>query len=206
MSLSARLSQGAGLLILGGILLSGGLALGADEPPLSKQLTDLGRQALAQGAAPTAQTFFQKALQLDPTNQDAARGLAESKKRGRDSVVRVALQEPGEAQAPPAGAMAPPAPPAPAPPDQPAPAADTRATLEQHEAAEHLVRQQLTNDVEQRLQAARELMTAGQPEAALNALRLAQNVVRSATNVSEADRLRLDRRVQAQFLSAVQAE
>ncbi|HZW33699.1 MAG TPA: hypothetical protein VFF52_23460, partial [Isosphaeraceae bacterium] len=89
MSLTARLSRGAGLLILGGAVLSGASALGGDEPPLSKQLTDLGRQALAQGAAPTAQTFFQKALQLDPTNQDAARGLAESKQRGRDAVVRV---------------------------------------------------------------------------------------------------------------------
>jgi hypothetical protein len=33
-------------------------------PPLPVQLVDLGRQALAQGAAPAAQTFFQKALQL----------------------------------------------------------------------------------------------------------------------------------------------
>src|SRR5262245_10751418 len=184
MSLTARLSHGAGLLLLGGAVLSGGFALGAEEPPLSKQLTDLGRQALAQGAAPTAQTFFQKALQLDPANQDAARGLAESKRRGKDSVVRVALQEPADAQAPPAGATAPPAP-APAPPDQPAPAspAEPRSTIEQTESAEHLARQQLTNDVEQRLQAARELMNAGQPEAALSALRLTQNVVRSATNV-----------------------
>src|SRR5262245_32329872 len=205
MSLTARLSHGAGLLLLGGALLSGGSALGAEEPPLSKQLTDLGRQALAQGAAPTAQTFFQKALQLDPTNQDAARGLSESKKRGKDSVVRVALQEPADAQAPPAGATAPPVP-APAPPDQPAPPADTRSTLEQTEAAEHLARQQLTNDVEQRLQAARELMNAGQPEAALSALRLTQNVVRSATNVPEADRQRLERRIQAQLISTVQAE
>jgi hypothetical protein len=40
----------------------------------------------------------------------------------------------------------------------------------------------------------------------LNALRLTQNVVRSATDVSDADRAKLDRRIQAQLLSTVQAE
>ena len=45
-----------------------GPRVGAEELSLSKQLTDLGRQARAQGAAAMAQTFFQKALRLDPTN------------------------------------------------------------------------------------------------------------------------------------------
>ena len=164
------------------------------EPSLPLQLVDLGRQALAQGAAPTARTFFQKALQLDPTNKAAARGLEESK-RAAGAIVRVALQEPADAQAP----AAPPL-------DQPATLPDTGATLEQTEAAESLTRQQLTNDVEQRLQAANELLRMGQPEAALNVLRLTQNLVRSATNVPEADRLRLDRRIQSQLISTVQAE
>jgi tetratricopeptide (TPR) repeat protein len=163
-------------------------------PSLPWQLVDLGRQALAQGAAPTAQTFFKKALQLDPTNKAAARGLEESK-RAAGAIIRVALQGPADAQAPAASPL-----------NQPATLPDTRATLEQSEAAENLTRQQLTNDVEQRLQAANELMRMGQPEAALNALRLTLNVVRSATNVPEADRLRLDRRIQSQLISTVQAE
>jgi hypothetical protein len=183
--------------MLGGVLLSGATTFGAEDPPLSKQLADLGRQALAQGAAPTAQTFFQKALQLDPQNAAAARGLAETK-RLQSSVVRVAFQEPAR----PATTPPPPAPAA----GQPALPADTKATLEQTEASETLARQQLTNDVDQRLSAARELLNAGQPEAALNALRLAQNVVRSATNVPESDRTSLDRRIQAQLISTVQAE
>ncbi len=66
-------------------------------PSLPSQLVNLGRQALAQGAAPTAQTFFQKALQLDPTNKAAARGLEESK-RVAGAIVRVALQGPADAQ------------------------------------------------------------------------------------------------------------
>ena len=52
MSRTARLWRGAGFLMLGGsLLLPGVSALADDDPPLSKQLTDLGRQALAQGAA-----------------------------------------------------------------------------------------------------------------------------------------------------------
>ena len=58
--------KGAGLLTLGGVLLSGVVALGDDGPPLASQLNDLGRQALAQGATAMAQTFFQKALRLIP--------------------------------------------------------------------------------------------------------------------------------------------
>ena len=68
MSRTARLWKGAGLMTLGGVLLSGVVAFGDDGPPLATQLNDLGRQALAQGASAMAQTFFQKALQLDPGN------------------------------------------------------------------------------------------------------------------------------------------
>jgi hypothetical protein len=194
MSLFARLWKGAGFLMLGGVLLSSTSAFGADDSPVAKQLTDLGRQALAQGSVPTARTFFQKALQLEPTNQAAARGL-EDIKRTEDSVVRVARQDPATPSATPAA-------------EQPAAStpADTQATLEQTQAAENLARQQLTNDVEQRLNSARELMNSRQPEAALNALRLTLNVVRSANSVPEADRLKLERRIQAQLISTVQAE
>ena len=79
MSRIARLWNGAGLLTLGGVLLSGVVARGDDGPPLATQLNDLGRQALAQGASSVARTFFQKALQLDPGNAEATRGLKDSK-------------------------------------------------------------------------------------------------------------------------------
>ena len=94
MSRTARLWRGAGFLMLGGVLLSGVSAFGADEPPLSNQLTDLGRQALAKGARPTAETFFQKALELDPTNTAAARGPRKSQAIRASRVVQVALQDP----------------------------------------------------------------------------------------------------------------
>ena len=93
MSRTARLWKGAGLLTLGGVLLSGVVALGDDGPPLASQLNDLGRQALAQGANAMAQTFFQKALSLDPGNADATRGLKDTK-AAQDRVVHVAFQDP----------------------------------------------------------------------------------------------------------------
>src|SRR5580698_7920479 len=119
MFLTTQLWRGPGALILGSLLLSGASTFGAEDPPLSTQLAELGRQALAQGAAPTARTFFQKALLLDPKNKVAARGL-EQTRTGRGEVVQVAMQVPA------------PAPPAPAA-DQPA---DNQATLEQTQAAE----------------------------------------------------------------------
>jgi tetratricopeptide (TPR) repeat protein len=196
MSRTTQLWRGAGSLMLGGVLLSGVSTFGADETPLSNQLSELGRQALAQGARATAQTFFQKALLLDPTNQKAARGLSQIRGSRRE-VLQVAMQDPPNGTQPaPAQAATPPA----------VPPADANATLEKQQAAENVARQQLTNEVEQRLQKARELVNDNQPEAALNALRLAQNVIRSATSVSDEDRTKLDRRVQAQLLSTALAE
>ena len=92
MSRTARLWKGAGLMTLGGVLLSGVVARGEDGPPLASQLNDLGRQALAQGATSMAQTFFQKALQLDPGNAEATRGLKDSKAE-QDRILRVAFQD-----------------------------------------------------------------------------------------------------------------
>jgi hypothetical protein len=193
---AARVWRCAGFLMLGGVLLSGVSAFGADEPPLSDQLTDLGRQALSQGASATARTFFEKALNLDPSNSGAARGLKDVE-RSQRGVVRVAYQDDPKAEPAPAAA--------PATPPAPPPAADL-ATIEQSQAAENIARQELTNAVEQRIGNARALLNQGLPEAALNALRLTQNVVRSATNVSEEDRRKLDRRIQAQLMATVQAE
>jgi len=232
MSRTARLWKGAGLLTLGGVLLSGVVALGDDGPPLASQLNDLGRQALAQGATAMAQTFFQKALTLDPGNADATRGLKDTK-AAQDSVVRVAFQDPAPAQPPAAPTTPPPAPavtapaasvpapagngqptpgipvvpaPAAATADQPATGAGAHATLEESDREDNIARQQLTSDVEQRLQAARSLVGSGQPEAALTNLRLAQNYVRSATNVPESVRSALDKRIQAQLLTTVRDE
>ena len=80
------------------------------------------------------------------------------------------------------------------------------ATIEESEREDNVQRQQLTNDVEQRLQSARSQVAAGQPEAALTNLRLAQNLVRSATNVPEEVRKTLDRRIQAQLQNTVRDE
>ena len=174
-----------------------------------------------------AQTFFQKALQLDPGNAEATRGLKESK-AARQTSLRVAFQDPHRPSRRPR--RTPPPAPAPRPracrrprtrpggtasrsagtPSVPAPAAASARSASatagpaprSRRASEedNVARQQLTSDVEQRLQAARSQVAAGQPEAALNNLRLAQNVVRSATNVPESVRRTLDRRIQAQML------
>ncbi len=223
MSRTARLRRGAGFLMLSSLtLLPVVPTLAADDPPISQQLADLGRQALAQGSATAARTFFQRALKLDPNNKVASLGLEEIEKKHTDAIVPTALQqeEPAPVQTPPAAPAAP-APSAagvadpgqvasgaPAPePGTPAPTTtDTRATLEQTRASEALAKQQLTNDVEQRLQAARQMVDQARPEDAIAALRLAQNLVRSANNVPEADRNALDRRIQAQMISTVQQE
>src|SRR5512135_3316841 len=92
MSRTARRWKGAGPLALGGLLLSGVVARGAEPPPLSQQIAELGRQALAQGETAHARTFFQRAVQLDPNNAEARRALV------RLGVVRRAeLQEPAAA-------------------------------------------------------------------------------------------------------------
>ena len=83
---------------------------------------------------------------------------------------------------------------------------EARATLENLSEAQAIARQQLVSDVRQRILAARALVNSAQPEAALNALKLAQNVVRSAADVDEAARIALDRELQADILSTVRAE
>ena len=181
-------------LLLGGALLSGASVLGADEPPMSIQLVDLGQQALTQGANRAAETFFKKALELDPANQPATDGLKEAKRA--NEVLLVAMQEPKEAKPAAPAADTP-------PPPQPG---DVKATLEKTQADENITRQELTDNIEQRLKSAQSLMGQNQPEAAMNALRLALNVIRSSPEVSEDVRTKLERRVQAQLMSVAQAE
>src|SRR3954447_24786536 len=98
MSQTARLWKGAGPVVLGGLLLSGALVRAAEPPPLSQQLSDLGRQALARGEMAQAQTFFRKALELDPANTAARQGLDRAVP---PKIRRVALQAPATPPPPP---------------------------------------------------------------------------------------------------------
>jgi hypothetical protein len=210
---------------LGGLLLLGEGTRAAEPAPLSRQLTDLGRQALVQNQPAQARTFFRKALQIDPSNAEARAALAR-----QAGVVRVAMQAPAPPDAEPPVAAAPadepPAagpppgaqPPAaePAVPQPPAPGADAApvpaegreaaASLEEQQRMSDVVRQQLVSDIRSRLQAAHDLLNSGQPQAALNTLRLAQSVVRSADQAGEDVRAALDRQIQSEILSTVRAE
>ena len=186
-----RLWRGIAPLTLGGLILTGATTRGDDASPLARQLTDLGRQALAQGQTKQARTFFLKALELDPNDARAKRGMADRE------VIRVALQDPAAPAPAPADAPATPAPAGEAPPS---------ATLDEASKLENVARQQLIDDVRQRLQEARNLVSAGQPETALNVLRLVQNVVRSSDKADEATKTTMDRQIQAQYLSTVRAE
>ena len=200
---TARLWKGAGLLTLGGILLSGSASRGDDDaaPPVHQQLTELGRQALANGAGGMARSFFQKALELAPGDADATKGLEEARASQRRLVERIALQDPATPPppAPEAGAQ-------PTPPPAPDAGPNNRATLEESERADAIAQQQLTSDVRQRMTAAREQANKGQIEAALDANRLARNVVQSATNVPESVRNQLLRELQAQSLDLLRNE
>jgi len=73
-------------------------------------------------------------------------------------------------------------------------------------AVQEIFRQQVTADVAQRLRAARALVDEGRPEAALQALRLAQRTVRSALAFDQDARDALDRRVQAAIMATVKDE
>ena len=78
---TARLWKGAGPLTLGGLLLCGTIAAGAEPaapPPLSQQLVSLARQAAASGRPADAASFYRQALKLDPKNAEARAGLAKA--------------------------------------------------------------------------------------------------------------------------------
>jgi tetratricopeptide (TPR) repeat protein len=198
--------RGVGPLTLAGLLVTGVTVRGEDAPPLARQLTDLGRQALAQGHPAQARSFFLKALELDPNDANAQRGLKDR------AVLRVALQDkdadkPADADKP---VATPPVaePPADNPPvdASAAPAAPPAATLERAKQLSEVYRQQLTDDIRTRLAEAKAQESRGAPEAALDILKLAQNVVRTNENVDELTRTALDRQIQAQYLSTLRAE
>ncbi len=196
MSRTSRLWKGVGPLTLGGLLLSSGVAaLGAGEPPsLSRQLTDLGRQAAVQGKADDARTFYRNALKLDPGNAEARAALART-----PAARRVSLQDPAPVPPPvPAGAaapaMAPPDPALDAPAATPAGVAEL-SPLERQAQLNAVAQEAFVTEVRQRLQAARDLSNAGNPDAALAELRTALTVVQGGTGLPEASRRRLENEV-----------
>ena len=174
MSRTSRLWKGVGPLTLGGILLSGGIAARGDEvDSKAEQLVKLGRQAVAQGKADDARTFFLNALKQEPRNAQAKAGLAQL------PTVRLAsyLQDPAPA----------PAPPIPGVPDQ--------TPLERQAQLADVQRQAFVTDIRQRLQNARDLTNGRNPEGALASLRDALTVVQAADNVPEDSRRRLENEV-----------
>jgi tetratricopeptide (TPR) repeat protein len=169
MSRTARLWKGVGSLTLGGILLSGGItAQAADSGSLAQQLVTLGRQAAAQGKAGDARAFFKNALKLDPANTEAKAALA-----GVSNVRLTSYQDPVEV-----------------PP--PAPGVPEKTALEQKAALADVARQAFTTEIRQRMQSARDLTNAGNPEAALATLRDALTVVQSSTDIPEDSRRLLE--------------
>ena len=203
MLLTTMLRKGAGplSLTLGGLVLTGGLARGEDGPSLSRQLTDLGRQAMAQGQADLAKSFFKKAVELDPADREARKALEV------EAVRQVAMQDPASPAVGNATIVAtPPLAPVPGVDAAPAGGRQATATLEESARLENVYRQQLGDDVGQRLQQARDQLAAGNPEASISTLRLLQNMIRSADQVDETTKKQLDQRVQAQLLSTVRRE
>ncbi len=172
---------GLGFGLLAGLALSASSSEAHDPPPLARQLNDLGRQAVNQNQPAAARGFFERVLELDRANPEALRALealAETERAAQNP----GAGKPGQAQA--GGA----------------------ATIERQHQLETIARQQLAADIAERLQRARDLQDAGQPEAALDVLRLAQTVVRAADQVSEDDRNALARQIQAQVLATARAE
>ena len=187
MSRTARLWKGVGTWALGGLLLSGSLVLADDPPPLSDQLVELGRQAIAQGRPADARMFLQKALSLDPNNVEAKRAL-------KDHSVRLAsrIQDPAPDQD--------------KDKDKDAPAADRpKATIDQVAAEERVKEQQLNAYVADRLARAGDLLNSGQPEEALTQLRLTLEQVRSE-QVREELKNTLARQISARIQLTVKRE
>ena len=178
MSLTARLWKGAGLLTLGGVLLSGVVARRRRWATAGLAIQRPGQASTRPRGHFHGPDLLPESPSARPRQAEAAQGLKESKAQQTESC-RVALQDGARPRS--GQPVTPPSPPA---AGQPA-AAGSHATIEESDREENVQRQQLTNDVEQRFQSARGLVTAGQPEAALDNLRRAQMGVRSATNVPE---------------------
>ena len=157
MSRTARLWKGVGPLTLGGLLLSGGLRPSPTMPRPSEQLIGLGRQAAAQGQADDARSVLPQRPEARPEQRRGPIGP----RPARDGPPGL-LPGPGPAAAPGTRAAGRPRPPPPAwprPPARPSPGPGAAGRSSTRSPA-----QQFTNDIRQRLQAARDLTNAGNPD------------------------------------------
>ena len=166
MIISDRLSRGIGLLVLGGVM-SPTFARAFEAPAsLTRQLSGLGSQALAQGKADEARNFYRNALKLDLGNTEARVALARLDTPRREGQ----------------GMM-------------PAPSTPDPSPLERQAQLNDVQRQAFVTDVRQRMQAARDMVNARNPDGALASLRDALTVVQSADNIPEDSRRRLENEV-----------
>ena len=161
----------------------------ADDARISEQLINLGRQAQAQGYTADARNFYTQALKLDPNSSEAKAGISEIGEVRQ--VAFRAQQEPPAAAAANANANA----------QQP-----RAATLESMKQIEAVANQQFAAEVRMKQQAARNLLNQNNPEAALNELHQAMNMVVSAPDVSEDVKAKLKRELEASILTATREE
>ena len=187
MSRTARLwSRSAGPLALGGLILSGAVAIGGEPtpPPLADQLVGLGKQAQTQGRPADAARFFAQALKEDPSNDEAA------------SRLRLVRQDPKK----PVDSPDQPAVPADPTPAAPAPGpASGNATIERAADLERVAVQQLQSAVSERIEQARGELNRNNAAAAENILRLGITAVRGDDTVPESTKRALSARLEAQL-------
>lgn len=185
----------------------------ADGVPLPEQLVKLGRQAQTQGYPAQARDFYNQALKLDPKNKSAKSGLSQV---GEVRQIAFRPRQDG-ALPPPAGNNA-----AnnrgniPARSDDAVPPAGNNAannaaqpraaTIENIDQLDAVRNQQFGAAVRDRQQKSREFLNRNNPEAALNELHQAQNLVRSAADVPENLRVKLERELEASILAATRDE
>ncbi|MDB5351891.1 MAG: thioredoxin protein [Planctomycetota bacterium] len=198
MSRTARLWKGAGPLTLGGLLLSGAVAMAGDPPapPLAAQLIGLGNQAKSAGRTADAARFFAEALKRDPKNTDAQR------------LLRLVRQDP--AVNPPAPLVPPPPAPGADTPALPAPLGGTQppanATIERSRQLERVIQQEAESAVKERIETARAELNRGNPEAAINILRLGLTSINADDQIPEATKRALAAQLSAQLQAAVRRE
>lgn len=162
----------------------------ADGVPLPEQLVKLGRQAQTQGYPVQARDFYNQALKIDPKNKAAKSGLSQV-----GEVRQIAFRPQQDGVKPPAGNNA------------ANNAAQPRAaTIENIDQLDAVRNQQFGAAVRDRQQKSREYLNRNNPEAALNELHQAQNLVRSAADVPENLRVKLERELAASILAATRDE
>jgi len=182
---------------LGGLLLSGAVAIaaGPPAPPLADQLVSLGKQARSAGKTADAARFFAEAIRRDPKNADAQRLL----KLVRQDPNSKPLDSPDRPTDTPANPGDPPPAPLPAG-DVPPPAGN--ATIERASQLERVHQQEVTSAVQERIETARGELNRGNPEAAINLLRLGLTALNSDDQIPEATKRALAARLSAQIQAA----